>query len=187
MFSVAVRVQYRHLHVSQKDADVLFGEGYRFSSLHRLEHHGQHVYEETVTVVGERGMLERVHVLGPVREQTQLEISAADAFAAGIDAPVRVSGELGRSAAVVELRGPAGVVRRKCAIIPVRHLHLSDTSAKKLGLAHHDTVSVETTEGVRIPHVIVRVHPTYGNSFHLTSDEAATYWIESGSSVRIIS
>ncbi len=185
MQEIIARIQYRHIHLSAADVATLFGHGHKFSAPVPLSHKGQSIYAESVTIVGENGMLDGVRVLGPSRDVTQLELSSSDAFAIGIDAPVRISGDLGRAAATVEIRGPHGKVRRKCAIVPARHLHVSDATAKKLKLAHHDVVTLQTHSGTPILHVLVRVHSTFANEFHLSTDEAAIFWLETGDVIHI--
>jgi len=178
-------VQHRHVHLSRADQDALFGAGVELTPMRTIGQRGQIVYEETVTVVGKHGAIEHVRIIGPARERTQLEVSATEAFALGINAPLRVSGDLGRSAPC-RLRGPAGEVRLSSGtIIPARHLHCDDATAQHLGVAHQQvvTVTIPGRDGWRIEHVTVRVHPTYRLEFHITTDEAAQWWLDSGDAV----
>ncbi len=184
---IPVVVQYRHIHLSAADQAALFGPDAVLKRVADVGHEGQAAYQETVTVVGKHGTLEDVRVLGPCREETQLELSASEAFALGIDAPLRVSGDVKRGASV-GLKGPAGTIRsRACAVVPVRHLHCGEADAKRLGIRHQDTVSVASVgrPDLRIDHVAVRVHPSFGLSFHLTADEAAQFWLQTGDRVRL--
>ncbi|KKW36702.1 MAG: Phosphate propanoyltransferase [Candidatus Giovannonibacteria bacterium GW2011_GWA2_53_7] len=183
MFKIPVVIQHRHVHVSPEDQAALFGEGTTLTPVRSLEHREQVVYRETVDLVGKAGRLERVRILGPARAQTQVEISASEAFALGIDAPVRVSGDLKRSGNG-ELVGPHGKVKvRSRVIIPARHIHCSASDAKKLGMKHEQLVSVKTADGSTIEHITLRVHPTFRPAFHLTADEAAEYWLHTGDHV----
>ncbi len=185
---IPVQIQYRHVHLSVAHAEALFGSA-RLGKLAELGHRGQFACDETVTVVGPNGVeLERVRVLGPSRDETQVELSPTEAYALGLDAPVRLSGDLSRTAPCV-LVGPSGRVELAVgAIIPARHLHMNERDAARLGLAHHQLVSVAPAgrPDARIDLVTVRVHPTFALAFHLTYDEAAEFWIQTGESVTIV-
>lgn len=180
---IPVVVHHRHVHLSQKDMDALFGRALTKGS--ELGHKGQVVYRETVAVLGENGLLEHVRVLGPAREETQLELSAVEAAALGLDCPVRLSGDLSRAASV-RLRGPNGEIKRRCAIIPARHLHVNHLDAQRLGIGNGDIVTLMADrDGSHVEHVTVRVHPTFATECHLTSDEAAELWLVTGDSLHL--
>ena len=53
-------------------------------------------YEEKVQVVGPKGTL-KMSVLGPVRKETQIEVSLTDARSLGVAAPIRESGDIAGS------------------------------------------------------------------------------------------
>lgn len=183
--NIPVVVQHRHVHLSAADQARLFGSGAVLKPMADAGHRGQVVYRETVTIVGKHGTLEGVRVVGPCREETQLELSAADAAALGLEAPVRVSGDVARAAAC-GLSGPAGRIRsRACAIVPARHLHCSDADAQRLGLAHGDLVALGMPgrPELHLPDAVVRVHPTFRLAFHLTTDDAAAHWLHTGDAV----
>lgn len=184
---IPVVVQYRHIHLSAADQARLFGNGPLLKPIADIGHAGQAVYRETITVIGPESQLEDVHVLGPCREETQLELSATDAFALGLKAPVRISGDVSRAAAC-QLVGPFGKIRsRACAIVPLRHLHCTPAEANRLGVRHRGvvTLTVVGRPGTRIEHVAVRVHPSFQLGFHLTIDEAAAFWLEPKDAVTI--
>lgn len=183
--SIPVVVQHRHVHLSEADFRVLFGEE-RMEALLPLSHKGQFVSRNTVTVRGKNGHLEEVRILGPFRQETQVELSASEAFALGINAPVRISGDLAHSGTCT-LIGPKGQIdASNVAIVPARHLHCSPQDAGRLGVAHHDTIrlSIKGQSG-SIEHVTVRVHPTFSLEFHLSTDEAAEFWLQTGDTVTV--
>lgn len=186
--TIPTHVQYRHVHLSLADTETLFGSQ-KLTKLAELPHRGQFVCDQTVKVVGVNGVeLEGVRVLGPARDETQVELSPTEAFALGVDVPVRLSGDLSRTAACT-LVGPAGQVSLKSGlIIPARHLHCSDRDAAALGVAHHQLVTVAPVgrPETRIELVTVRVHPTFALGMHLTYDEASEFWIETGDRVIIV-
>lgn len=177
---IPVVVQHRHVHLSEEDARVLFGND-EFVSSRFIDQRDQFVAAQQVSIHGPTGSFPEVAVISPVRARTQVELSASDAFAIGVDAPLRLSGDLDRSATVV-LKTQHGEVHAKMStIIPIRHLHLSPASAESLGVGHHDVVSLQMKErDVVFDQVVVRVHPTFTPAFHLTKDEAAPCWVQTG-------
>ncbi len=185
---IPVHVQYRHVHLSQTDAEVLFGSE-KLTKQSELGHQYQHVCDQTVTITGINDVsLEQVRVFGPTRDATQIELSPTEAFALGIDAPVRVSGDNLRSGPC-KLSGPNGEIHLKSGvIIPARHLHLSDRDASTLGLSHHQVVTLAPVgrPETKIEFVSVRIHPTFTLSFHLTYDEASEFWLQTGDDVVIL-
>ena len=178
---IPVVVQYRHIHLSEQDFRTLFGDT-DFCSETDLGHYGQFVSPMFVEVRGKNGCFQQVRVLGPFREQTQIELSASDVAAIGIRAPLRISGDLARAGSCMII-GPCGKLRaRSSVLIPARHLHLNVKSAKKLGFAHGDFTQLRSRHNPSqlIDHVTVRVHPTFANEFHISVDEAANFWIQTG-------
>jgi len=183
---IPVVIQYRHVHLCKRDYHTLFGEE-KPTVLRTLSHHEQVVLQDTVDIETKTGVLNHVRILGPTRAETQVELSATDAAALKLHAPLRVSGDMTHGASCT-LRGPCGVVRaQRCVIIPARHVHLNPNSAKQLNISHGQLISLvlgkETQE--KMDHVTVRVHPTFMNEFHLTTDEAAEFWLQSGDFVEI--
>ena len=107
--TIPVAISARHIHLRQETVDALFGKGHELTVRKWLSQPGQYAAEETVTVVGPRNTIERVRVLGPVRNVDQLEISRTDEFFLGIDAPVRESGKVGQYAGLPADRPERGV------------------------------------------------------------------------------
>lgn len=184
----AVGVSNRHIHLSREDADVLFGKDYAFSQLKPLLQPGQFACEETVTVKGPKGTINKVRVLGPLRPQTQLEVSKTDSFVLGVDAPIRDSGDVEGSPGI-EVVGPNGtLLLDKGVIIASRHLHLHLDDATQLGVKDKDSVAVKTT-GTRmliLENVLCRVSPQYTLEFHVDTDEANASGLRSGDEVQIV-
>ncbi len=181
---IPVVVQHRHVHLCEHDAQILFGTD-NLTSSRMIYQRDQYIFSRKVSRHGSKGSFEDVCVIGPVRDQTQVEISSSDACAIGLLAPLRVSGDLERSGTVL-LKTDLGEIRAKSStIIPMRHLHLPLSLAEELGLSHHDTVSLTLKEYPEIvfDHVVIRIHPAFLPAFHLTKDEAASEWIHTGDHV----
>jgi putative phosphotransacetylase len=170
-----VETSARHLHVSRKDLDTLFGEGYELTPKKDLSQPGQFACEERVQVIGPRGSFPSVSILGPIRPETQIELSASDARAIGVTAPVRESGDIAGSAPC-KLVGPKGEVDLDCGvIIAKRHIHATPEDAEKYGLHDKQIVSVKVKSDERsliFGDVVVRVSPKYALAMHIDTDES---------------
>jgi acetate kinase len=160
----------------------LFGPGHELTSKVPLSQPGQFACEEQVRLIGSRGSVERVRVLGPARSETQVEISRTEGYQLGLHAPVRTSGDLNGTPGLI-LEGPAGQVELKNGVIYAqRHMHMTPTDARKLGLESGDVVRVRV-EGEReliFGDVAVRVSPKYRLEFHLDTDEANAAELDTG-------
>ena len=170
---VPVEVSARHCHLSKADLQKLFGAGHELTKIKQLSQPSDFACEETVDVQAGSKKFEKVRIVGPVREQTQVEISLTDAVGSGVLAPVRLSGDLKGSSPVV-LRGPAGSVElSEGLIIAKRHIHCATEKAKKLKLKAGDIVSVQVEGGRAIifENVIVRTKDDYDFSMHIDTDE----------------
>jgi len=174
MPKVPVEISARHLHLSLKDLESLFGSGYRLKKIKDLSQPGEFAAQETIDLIGPKSTYKNVRVVGPVRKNTQVEITATDARILGINAPVRLSGKTQGSAAAV-LKGPQGQVKlNEGVIIAQRHLHLSAGEAKALGVKNNQAVSVALAgeRKVTFHQVIVRAGDQYKKACHLDTDEA---------------
>lgn len=189
--SVVVNLSNRHIHLSQADVDVLFGQGYQLTHAKDLMQPGQYACEECVTVVGDKGTLEKVRVLGPTRAETQLEILQSDTVKlTRKPVPVRESGKLAGSAPF-ELVGPAGRVKKEQGmVIAVRHIHLDPISADDLGLVDNQVVKIRIGAPGReiiFENVVARVSPSYAKECHIDIDEGNACGIGNGTMAEIIS
>ena len=170
---ISAEVSARHIHLSQKDLETLFGVGYELTKLKQLSQPSDFACEETVDIQVGSKKIEKMRIVGPLRSQTQVEISFTDAVGSGFMPPIRLSGNLESSEGVV-LHGPVGKVElRKGLIVAQRHLHCATDEAKKMKLKTGDIVSVKI-EGEReviFKKVIVRVRDDYKLCLHLDTDE----------------
>lgn len=187
-FMVPLGVSARHVHLTQENVDVLFGTGYQLTKKKELMG-GQYACNEIVTIVGLKlRALEGVRVLGPVRKQSQAEISATDAIKLGIKAPIRESGDLNGSAPIVVV-GPKGAVcLEEGCIIAQRHIHMAPKDALAAGVQDQDEVSVraENERGTVFNHVKIRVDNSFTLEMHIDTDEANAANIITGQTVTLI-
>ena len=179
---IPIGVSAHHVHLSQADVERLFGPGHELTPLAPLAQPGQFACEERVKLVGPKGIVDRVRVLGPARGETQVEISRTEAFRLGIQAPVRMSGDLDGTPGLI-LEGPAGRAELdKGVIIAHRHMHMTPEDARRLGLRDGDTVRLRVggDRELIFGDVVVRVSPKYQLEFHLDTDEANAAQLNTG-------
>lgn len=171
---ILIETSARHLHVSPKDLETLFGKGFELSQKKALSQPGQYATNEKVTVVGPRGQLS-MSILGPTRKDTQVEVSMTDARTLGLTPPVRESGDIKGSCAC-KLIGPAGEVEiSEGVIVAMRHIHATPEDALKLGVKDKDIVKVELKTNGRsliFGDTVVRVSPSYALAMHIDTDES---------------
>ena len=145
---VLIETSARHVHVSRRVLDILFGEGYQLTKKKDLSQPGQYACEERVAVIGPKSSFPAVSILGPERKETQVELSASDARSIGVKAPIRESGDL-EGSAPCKLVGPNGEVELKDGVIVAkRHIHMTPEDAEKFGTTDKQIVSVKVeTDG----------------------------------------
>ncbi len=171
---VLVEISARHVHVTEKDLEILFGAGHKLTPKKDLSQPGQFACEEKVTVVGPKGQL-KASILGPCRSATQVELSLTDARSLGVTAPIRESGDVAGSGAC-RLVGPAGEIELAEGVIAAkRHIHMTPADAEKYGITDKQIVSVKIpTDGRSLVFgdVVARVSSSYALAMHIDTDEA---------------
>ncbi len=172
----------RHIHLSAADKEKLFGVGYELKKLRPLSQPGQYACEEKVTVAGPKGRIDGIRVLGPVRPDTQAEVSLTDTFKLGIEPTVRMSGNIAGTPGCA-LIGPKGEVKLdKGVIVAARHLHISDEEAAAFGLKNGDIVRAKKA-GERetiFGNILVRAGKEHSLELHIDTDEANAAGIKNG-------
>ena len=171
---IPISTSVRHIHLCRAHVEALFGAGHQLTPRSELSQPGQFASEEALTLVGPKGSVEKVRVLGPERKETQVEISRTDEFALGIDAPIRGSGNVAGSPGIT-LRGPAGDLELDQGVIQAkRHIHMTPEDAESFGVKNKDWVMVRVggERGLLFDDVLVRVSPKYRLDMHLDTDEA---------------
>ncbi len=170
-----VETSARHVHVTQQDLETLFGAGYQLTPKKNLSQPGQYACAERVEIVGSKKSLPGVSILGPVRKETQVEISLTDARSIGVNAPIRESGDIAGSGAC-KLVGPCGEVELTQGVIAAkRHIHMTPADAAEYGVKDKDIVSVKIDSEGRstiFGDVVVRVSDKYALAMHIDTDES---------------
>ena len=169
---VPVGLSNRHLHVTQEHLDKLFGAGHELTEFKVLSQPGQYACEEKVDIVGPKGTLKGVRILGPVRKETQIEISVSDAYKLGLKVPVRIP-EISKALPALSLSDQRGIDLEYGVIVAARHIHMHPDDAKAFGVEDFQRVKVrvEGMRGLVFENVLIRVSPTFALDMHIDIEE----------------
>ncbi len=171
---IPIAISARHAHLDGPAMRALFGDGSELTPYKPLSQPGQFAAEQVLTLVGPRGKIEGVRILGPLRRATQVEISRTDEFTLGVDAPIRRSGQL-EGSAPINLVGPAGTLHLEEGLICARrHIHMTPADASAYGVADGDEVEIRIDGGPRdltFGDVLIRVKDSYQLEMHIDTDE----------------
>lgn len=187
---VLVETSARHVHVTKEVLETLFGKGYELTKKKDLSQPGQFASNERVDVVGPKKTLSGVSILGPVRPETQVELSLTDARSIGVTAPVRESGDIAGSGAC-KLVGPCGEVELTEGVIAAkRHIHMTTADAAAMGLVDKQVVLVKVPSGngraLTFGDVVVRVSDKYALAMHIDTDESNAAGVAPGTMGEIL-
>lgn len=183
-----IALSNRHIHLSKEHVNILFGNDYELTKFKDLSQPGQFASNEKVDVVGPKGIIKGVRVLGPTRPSTQLEISLADGFILGIKAPIKDSGDTAGSPGA-KLIGPKGEVELTEGIIAAaRHIHMGVDDAKRFDVEDKERVKIKTLgeRSLVFENVLVRVNPSYDLEMHVDVDEGNAAGVKNGELVELI-
>ncbi len=184
---VELEASGRHVHVTAEQAKALFG--HPLTPQRPLSQPGQYLAQERVTVIGPKGEFRNVAVLGPERKEGQVEISLTDGKQLGIDAPVRLSGDVRNTPGAVLVGSQGRVTLPQGVIAAKRHIHLTPEAAQRFGVRDKQTVKLRTftDRPLIFDDVVVRVSPDFAPYAHLDYDEANACGFHKGDLGRIVS
>ena len=183
---VSVGVSNHHVHLTKDDYEKLF-EKSELSIRNKLNQPGQFASSERVTVIGPKGKLENIIIVGPFRDYTQVEVSRTDSFRLGINPPIRDSGDL-RGASSLVIVGPCGRLEKPCGIIANRHIHVDKNIVKEKELEGIDEVSIKIggeKSGI-INHVKLKMSDEAYFELHLDTDDTNAFLLSNNDEVEII-
>ncbi|HHV49343.1 MAG TPA: acetate/propionate family kinase [Rhodocyclaceae bacterium] len=180
--AIPVEISAHHVHLSQADVEALFGPGHQLTPMHELSQPGQYACEEKVHLVGPKGRIANVRVLGPTRKETQVEIAMTEQFKLGVQPPIRQSGDLSGTPGLT-LEGPHGSTQIERGVICAqRHIHMSPDDALRFRVRDNTVVRVRIA-GEReliFGDVVVRVNPAFRLAMHIDTDEGNAGNIRTG-------
>ncbi len=172
--SVLVEASGRHVHLSQADADALFGKGYQFKIKKELSQPGQYAYEERVDITGPKGTISNVAILGPCRSKTQVEVSMTDARQLGINAPLRLSGDVANTPGCKITRGDKSIDANEGVIVAKRHIHVTPEDARRFGIKDNDVLKIKVfaDRPLIFDDIYARISEKFSTAVHIDYDEA---------------
>jgi acetate kinase len=177
-----VEVSAHHIHLTQEHVEALFGQGHQLTRHADLSQPGQYACKEQLAIVGPKGRIERVRVLGPARKYTQIEIAMTEQFKIGVHPPIRESGDIADSPGCT-LESPTGSVKVDRGVIcALRHVHMTPADALRYGVRDKSVVRVRIA-GERelvFGDVLVRVDPSFALAMHIDTDEANAASVQTG-------
>ena len=183
-----IALSNRHIHLSQEDLNILFGQDYQLTKTKDLSQPGQFACEEKVDVVGSKGTIKGVRVLGPIRSNTQVEISISDAFKLGVKPVVRNSGDV-EGTPGVKVIGPKGEIDLEDGtIVAARHVHMHTSDGERFGDKDGYIVKIKN-EGIRsviFENVLVRVKDNFALEMHVDIEEGNAAGVKNGDLVELI-
>lgn len=185
---ISIGVSNRHVHLSEENLKILFGEDYILEKKNDLTQPGQYASTALVTIKTDKSQIENVRVLGPIRNYTQVEISKTDSYKLGLNPPVRNSGDLIGSSPIT-IVGPKGSVNiKEGCIIAARHIHILPEQIKQYGFEGVEKVSVKIKgeKGGIIDNVYLKPSDEAFFELHLDTDDANANLIKNGDIGEII-
>jgi acetate kinase len=177
-----VEVSAHHIHLTQEHVEALFGKGHQLTKHADLSQPGQYACKEQLAIVGPKGRIERVRVLGPVRKYTQIEIAMTEQFKLGVQPPIRESGDISDTPGCT-LESPSGSVNVERGVIcALRHIHMTPEDALRYGVRDKSVVRVRIAGDRELVFgdVLVRVDPNFRLVMHLDTDEANAANVQTG-------
>jgi propanediol utilization protein len=170
---IPIEISARHVHLSKEDFEKLFGKNEKLNVFKNLSQPGEFASDKTLEIINGDKKLEKVRILGPFRKNSQAEISITDAYTLKLNPmpKIKVSGDLADTTNILvkNKNNSAGIP----CIIAQRHLHISESDARKLKLGNNQKISIkaEGTRGLIFNEVVVRISDGYKLALHLDTDE----------------
>jgi propanediol utilization protein len=186
---LVVNVSARHMHVTPKDLETLFGPGAKLTKLKDLYQEGEFASEQLVTLVGPRQrIIPNVRILGPVRNYTQIELSYTDGIYLGVELPLRISGDHHATPGCTVL-GPKGALNLSAGVIRAqRHVHMSTADMAHYGVKDGDLMKLKITGpcGVTFDQLKVRFHPKVVLEVHIDTDEGNACDLDTATGLELV-
>jgi len=170
---IKVEISARHIHLNKEDFEALFGAGAQLTVKKELSQPGMFAANETVDIKDDVFEMKNVRIVGPIRNYTQIEITATEARNFKIDPPLRLSGNIKDTPGITVI-GPKGKIDiKEGVIIAKRHIHMTPEEAAEIDAKDGDSlrVKVEGERGLVFDNVIVRVDKSFAWAAHIDTDE----------------
>ena len=170
---IPVEISARHVHLCKDDLHYLFGEDHELTPKRPLSQTGQFLSEERVRLIGPKGVMDNVAILGPTRKQTQIEISITDAFSLGIKPTLRESGNVIGSPGIALSYKDKLLILKEGVIVAKNHIHMNEEDAKRFNVIDGQKVDVDVCgeRPIVFKDVLIRVNKDFILNLHLDIDE----------------
>jgi acetate kinase len=177
-----VEISAHHIHLTQEHVEALFGKGHQLTKHADLSQPGQYACKEQLTIVGPKGRVERVRILGPVRKYTQVEIAMTEQFKLGIHPPIRESGDIADTPGCILESATGSVQIDRGVICALRHIHMNPEDALRYGVRDKSFVRVRIAGDRELifGDVLVRVDPSFKLAMHIDTDEGNAANVRTG-------
>lgn len=182
---IPVGISNRHVHLTKEIKDKIFGNDYELEIKYPLKQLEQFSTTSKVIIKTDKGMIENVRVIGPLRGYTQVEILESDKDILGINPSFRDSGDL-KNTPGITIVGPKGEVYvNSCVIIANRHIHMSESDSKNFNCFNGEIVKIKK-DNIIIDNVHIKINPTCVLECHLDKDDEIRYNIHTGDEIEIV-
>lgn len=185
---IEIEASGRHVHLSKQDLETLFGKNYVLTKVKELSQPGQYACKERVDIIGPKGTIKNVVVLGPVRSETQVEVSLTDARILGVNAPIKLSGDIENTPSI-KIATPTAIVEKdKGIIVAKRHIHVEEKDKEKFNVSDGEIVKVKvfSDRPLIFDDIVVRISPNFKTYMHIDYDEANACAFKNGTFGMII-
>ena len=179
-----IAISNRHVHLTKEIYEKLFDEP--LSMKKPISQIGEFASNQTLTIKGPKGMIEKVRVMGPHRDYNQVEVSKSDAYILGLEPPVRESGDLEDSETITLITPKNEITLENVCILAERHVHMNDKMAEELGLKNDDLVKliIDNDKGGEME-AFVKIKSNGFFEIHIDRDDANAFLLKTGDEVEI--
>lgn len=175
---VKIGVSARHIHLSKEDFEILFPNE-SLNVYKEISQYPNFASDKKVSLRNGDRQIDNVRVVGPLRDETQVELSKTDCRYFKIEAPLKNSGDL-ENASEIEIINGDKSIKRNCVIIQNRHIHMSYEDAKKYGYEDDQIVKVKinTIKGGIMDNVHIKLGDRFNLELQLDTDDANAFMID---------
>lgn len=177
---LTVGVSNRHVHLTKETYEYLF-DGKEIEKRNDLNQIGEFASTDTIDLLYDNKIIEHVRVLGPFRNDNQVELLGSDLKYLNLNAPVRRSGDLNGTPGITLKNGDKTIEIDHGVIRAERHVHVPTSKENEFDL--HERDLLEINAGNHVFNAVVKVSDNGYFELHIDKDEATEYELENGSIV----
>ena len=179
---ISVGVSNRHAHLKEETYKKLFKDK-KIMKRNDLNQIGEFASTDTVDLKRGDKVIEHVRVLGPFREEDQVELLGTDIEYFGIDVPTRRSGDLKDTPGITLVNGEVEVTIDHGVIRAERHVHVPTNREEELDLHEREVVTLHANGHSFDANVKVSDNGYF--ELHIDKEEAVEYGLKNGSEIEL--